>query len=354
MRTGFEGTFVVSWSQTEADGVAAPLPVSITVGTAWRWHGQAVRVDAPGSVLVLERPEGGADLRRRAARMVRKLVGEALAPAGAGADPVAEAEPKVEQGFTLTDGRALWYATIIPVRDTATRLVMFAGQLPPAGMDLWVVECTIDRADRLAGAASGGFICFTPGTLLATPEGPRPIEALRPGDRINTADNGPQPIMWTGSRHLSGARLFAQPHLRPIRIRRAALGDRRPDRDLLVSPQHRMLVRGAAAMALFNTPEVLVAATDLVDHETVFPDSSLRAVTYIHLLLEAHQVIVANGLETESFHPSNAALDALDPMDRAGLVGIVPGVDEDAAAYGPHARRNVSAAEAAILRHEAA
>ena len=78
MKTGSLGTFVISWSQTEVDGLkAAPLDV-LAVGTTWRWSGAAVRVDGPQGLLLLEGAEGAADIRKRAARMVRRLVGVAV------------------------------------------------------------------------------------------------------------------------------------------------------------------------------------------------------------------------------------------------------------------------------------
>ena len=144
------------------------------------------------------------------------------------------------------------------------------------------------------------------------------------------------------------------PHLRPIRFKAGALGVGRPDEDLLVSPQHRMLLRGPAAQALFSTNEVLVAAEDLINDSTICVDHALREVTYIHVMLEAHNVVWANGLETESFHPSNTALDLLDPAQREVLLGLLPGIAENPHSYGDYARRNLSASEAAILRHELA
>lgn len=347
MSTGSRGVHVISWSQTEADGIRAPGVGLVTVGAGWRWSGQVVRVDHPGSVLLLENPEGGADLRRRAARMVRRLVGAAVDVAAS--DDPDDSSP--EQGFTLTDGRHVWDACLIPVPESAARLVMFAGAMPPPDRDLWIVRSTLDpRLMAPDAVPQGGVICFASGTMVATPQGPRTIESLRPGDRIDTADSGPQPVMWTGQRRMSGARLYAMPHLRPVRIRSAALGGGRPDVDLLVSPQHRMLMRGAAANALFGTPEVLVRACDMINDHDVIVDSALREVTYVHVLLEAHHLVFANGLETESFHPLSAALDTLDPAQRDGLQVLLP----DLAAYGGYARRNLSASEAAILRHNAA
>lgn len=69
MKTGSTGTFVISWSQTEVDGVAGAALNLLAVGTSWRWTGATVRVDAPQTVMLLEGAEGLADLRKRAARM---------------------------------------------------------------------------------------------------------------------------------------------------------------------------------------------------------------------------------------------------------------------------------------------
>ena len=115
-----------------------------------------------------------------------------------------------------------------------------------------------------------------------------------------------------------------------------------------------MLVQGAAAQALFNTPEVLVAAEDLLNDHSITVDRVLREVTYVHVLLERHQIVWANGLETESFHPSNTSLETVDAAQRAALLSLLPGLADDPQGYGDHARRNLSGPEAAILRHELA
>lgn len=356
MKTGSLGTFVISWSQTEVDGLKAAALDVLSVGATWRWTGEAVRVDGPRGVLLLEGAEGAADIRKRAAHVVRRLVGAAIgndARPPEGGDIALDDLP--EQGFIVTDGRQSFSITIIAVPDTGARLLMLVGELPPTDQDLWVVRTAIDRTHSGAGArTAGGVICFTPDTRLSTPGGGRRIQDLRPGDLIMTRDNGPQQILWTGHRRMSGARLYAMPHLRPVRFRAGALGVGRPDQDLLVSPQHRMLIKGAAALALFNTPEVLVAAEDLINDGSVVVDHALREVTYIHILLEHHNIVWANGLETESFHPSNTALDTVDPMQRQTLLGLLPGIEQNPHVYGDYARRNISSTEAAILRHDMA
>jgi hypothetical protein len=115
-----------------------------------------------------------------------------------------------------------------------------------------------------------------------------------------------------------------------------------------------VLVRGDVARSLFNTPEVLVTARDLINNDSIAVDLALREVTYIHLLLPGHEIIRANGVETESFHPASAALSTLTEADRARLLALDPNLAHEPHLYGGHARRCLSASEAAILRHEAA
>ena len=227
---------------------------------------------------------------------------------------------------------------------------MFAGRRPPADTDLWVARAAMEIAEvtRVTDQPTG-VICFTPGTLIRTEHGDLPVEAIGEGDRVQTKDDGLQEVLWKGEKRVSGARLYAMPELRPIRLRRGALGIDRPGDDLLVSPSHRMLVTGAKARALFNTDEVLVTARDLVDDARVVRDHSLREVRYIHLMLPRHEVVFANGLETESFHPAGEALDSVEAGQRARLLEMMPGLDGDPMGYGDYARRALDRAEAAIL-----
>lgn len=355
MGTGSKSTFVISWSQTEIDGMAAAALDAVSVGASWRWVGTPVRVDGAGGTMVLDGAEGATETRKRAARMVRRLIGAAVAGAVPAETACADDETDPDQGFIVTDGHQSWSVTILSVPDTGAYLLMFVGDPPPSGQDLWIVRTSIDRTETAPGhKGAGGVICFTPGTRLATPQGLRRIEDLRPGDRLLTKDNGAQDILWTGQRRMSGARLYAMPHLRPIRFKAGALGIDRPDQDLLVSPQHRMLLNGSAAEALFNTEEVLVKAEDLLNDATICVDHALREVTYVHVLLDRHNIIWANGLETESFHPSNCALDTIEVSQRSLLLSLVPGIDANPARYGDYARRNLSSSEAAILRHDMA
>ncbi len=351
MKTGFRGTFVISWSQTELDGLAAAPVASLIVGATWQWSGEAVRMDGPADILVLGPAEETADLRQHAARAVRRLVGAALD--GNRVEKLPEPEdPVLEAGFALTDGIRRYTATMIEVGEGRAPLLMFLNDLPPMGQDLWVTHVS-DGAltPNRSGDVTPSVICFTPDTRIATPDGPRLVRDLEEGDRIQTKDDGPQPIRWIGSRRMSGARLFAMPELRPVRIRAGAVGMDIPDEDLLVSPEHRMLVKGQLAQELFNTSEVLVTARDLINDHTITVDRRLAEVTYVHLLLDRHQIVFANGLETESFHPGTMPLHAIDPAQLPSLLNHVPGLDKDASVYGVYARRTLTTSEAAILSY---
>lgn len=153
--------------------------------------------------------------------------------------------------------------------------------------------------------------CFTSGTLIATPAGERLVEDLRVGDLVMTRDNGPQPVRWVGRRHVTGAEIAANPALAPVRIAAGALGPNLPARDLLVSQQHRVLVRSAIAARMFDAQELLVAAKHLAEVEGIDILADADGVTYVHVMFAAHEVVVSNGAETESLYPGPQALLAL-------------------------------------------
>ena len=160
-------------------------------------------------------------------------------------------------------------------------------------------------------------ICFAAGTCIATgPEAVARVEDLRIGDRVLTADHGLCPIRWIGARHLSQTALAASPSVRPIRIRAGALGRELPETDLIVSPQHRVLVRSGIAQTLFGAQEVMVAAKHLTTINGIARVDDLTPVSYFHLLLDAHDVIFANGAETESLFAGPQTLKTLSAAAR--------------------------------------
>lgn len=354
METGFRGTFVISWSQTEIDGQKAATMDALTVGASWRWSGEAVRVDGPRNLLKLDGALGTSELRKRAAQSVRRLVGVAMTPSQKSEELDPEGRLQ-DNGFVVSDGRRTYAVTMIETGAGGFPLLMFFDQLPPEDTDLWLVHRhQQDRFLNRMTDQAGSVICFTAGTRLRSETGQCPVEELCEGDLLQTKDDGLQPILWIGNRRMSGARLFAMPDNRPIRIRSGSLCEGEPDQDLLVSPDHRLLLRGATSRVLFNTSEVLVAAKHLVNNRDILVDHQVREVTYYHVLLANHQVVWANGVECESFHPASMSLDDMEASQRNRLVQVLPESVSDPHTYGDFARRNLSSSEAAILLHEAA
>jgi hypothetical protein len=174
--------------------------------------------------------------------------------------------------------------------------------------------------------------CFTPGTLIETATGPRPVERIAVGERIVTLDDGVQPVTWTGRRRVAARGRFA-----PVRIARGALGNRR---DLTVSPQHRILVQGWAAELHCGQDALLVAARHLVDggRIRVMPGGM---VDYLHLGFARHALILSEGIWTES-HFAGAA-------GRAEGVALFPGRVDMAQLVRPEARSAESRVLAAAV-----
>lgn len=188
--------------------------------------------------------------------------------------------------------------------------------------------------------------CFTPGTLIATPRGEVPVETLREGDRIITRDNGIQQIRWTGRREMSLADFAVAPHLRPVMVRQGSLGNGLPERDLLVSPNHRVLLASERASLYFDEHEVLVAAKHLVGTKGVSAVQNV-ATSYIHFMFDRHEVVLSNGAWTESFQPGDQTLSDMAEAQRDEIYEIFP---ELRASSG---REAYAAARRTLRRHEA-
>lgn len=189
--------------------------------------------------------------------------------------------------------------------------------------------------------------CFTPGTRIATPTGERRVEDLEVGDRVITRDNGIQEIRWVGRREMTGVELDAAPHLRPVLIRQGALGKGLPERDMLVSPQHRVLMSGEKPMLYFDESEVLVAAKHLTAMEGI-DVVDVSETTYIHVMFDQHEVILSDGTWTESFQPGDMTLGAMGDAQRSEILELFP---ELATAEGIE---GYEAARRSLKRHEAA
>lgn len=166
--------------------------------------------------------------------------------------------------------------------------------------------------------------CFTLGTWIATPSGSVRVEDLKVGDLVLTKDRGPQPVRWIGRRKLSAATLLSHPNLRPIRITAGALGRATPATDLIVSPQHRVLVRSQIAQRMFGASEVLCAAKQLMEVDGIDIALDIEEVEYFHILFDWHEVVTSNGAETESLYTGAQALNAIGPQAKDEIFALFP------------------------------
>lgn len=185
-----------------------------------------------------------------------------------------------------------------------------------------------------------GILCFASGTAVETADGPVAVETLRPGQRVKTR-NGPKPLRWVGKIHTT-----RQGNHAPIVFEAGVFeGQSR----LEVSPQHRFPIRSTRSEMLFDAPEVLVAAKDLINGQTVWRDTSGAPVTYVHLLFDTHELVWANGCWSESYHPGAVTLSALEERVRAEVFDLFPRLAQNPGSYGPPVLPSLKAHEAMVL-----
>ncbi|MEL6913009.1 MAG: Hint domain-containing protein [Pseudomonadota bacterium] len=165
------------------------------------------------------------------------------------------------------------------------------------------------------------------GTLIKTLHGERPAAELELGDRVLTRDNGFQPVRWIARDAHGTAEQILHPALRPVEIAPGALGRGMPERPLFVSPALRLLLTGHGVEMRFGREEVLVPA-GFLDRLPGVRAAAPRAVHYVRLLFDRHELLMADGLWCESLH----------------LPGGLPGGHAV-----PAARRTLNHAETAIL-----
>ncbi|WP_323005085.1 choice-of-anchor L domain-containing protein [Pseudorhodobacter sp.] len=187
--------------------------------------------------------------------------------------------------------------------------------------------------------------CFTRDTRIQTDRGEIAVQDLMAGDRVWTLDSGLQPVRWVGASTALGHGAFA-----PVIIDANSFGVH--DR-LVVSQQHRILFRGARAELLCGEAEVLIRAQHLVNGRNVRLDQSGEEVEYFHILCDRHEIVMSNGLETESFHPGAQVLNAMEQDTRDEVLALFPQLRTNANAF-VAARYDVKAHEAHLLLSQAA
>ncbi|MFT4012082.1 MAG: Hint domain-containing protein [Paracoccus sp. (in: a-proteobacteria)] len=225
-------------------------------------------------------------------------------------------------GLTNSDGDPVQVGDVVVRADVDQYGNSFAVIVFPNGEELWMQGVDPDSLTP-SRLHSMGIPCFCRGTLIHTEHGDIAVEELRVGDLVETRDHGLQAVRWIGSRALDRIDLAFMPRLRPIRISAGALGNALPRRDLLVSPQHRVLVRSAIAQRMFGADEVLVAARQLLDLDGI-DELAVEAVEYFHILFEQHEIVFSEGAETESLYTGDEAIKALGEAARDEIFTLFP------------------------------
>lgn len=204
---------------------------------------------------------------------------------------------------------------VLTIQETGQRFFFIVGS---DGSTTWfnTMQSFPNGAHNIANI----FACYTAGTLIDTPDGPRAVEALAAGDLVTTADGRAVPVRLVVSRELPAREAEVFGALRPYVIPAGALGPDVPRHNLTVSALHRILVRDAGLAPLFGVDAAYVAARD---HPSARPAVVGPRLTYVHVLCDAHECLIAEGVESESLLPGDVALASVGPEARARIREIV-------------------------------
>ncbi len=280
----------------------------------------------------------------------------AIQAGGDGTSGTAQNIGGIDSSWSNDIGYGATYADAVVLAETQTQNDADTGNLEFRNIDADNVDIRFeedtsvdgdtghaDESIALVTFENGLIMCFTDGAQIETPSGARKIETLRTGELVLTHDSGPQPIRWISETTVFGGGEFA-----PVLIRSGALGMGVPRRDVLVSPQHRILVSGWKAQVYFGEDELLVPAKALVDGKSVLcaPRSN---VTYHHLLMDKHQILQSDGFASESLHPGQLDKALMCERSRHELLCLFPELRTSSLGYGPLARQSLTVRQGRLL-----
>ncbi|MFA3918392.1 Hint domain-containing protein [Ruegeria hyattellae] len=215
---------------------------------------------------------------------------------------------------------------------TATRIG--TGEDFGSDNDGFSIQRLVDGNDNFSNdqtpTPSAQYVCFTTGTLIETPGGPRPVEQLIEGNAVTAYEpDGSEAdtarlLVRIFRRQIGPGELIQNPKLLPVKIEADALGNGLPRRDLVVSRQHKMLITSNIAERMFGAREVLVAAIRLTELPGFYVDEKVQSVEYFHLLFDKHEIILAEGAPTESFFIGPETLRVLPREAREEVLTLFP------------------------------
>lgn len=216
----------------------------------------------------------------------------------------------------------------VPSLDEKENLPLEQGKISNVRLDKFI-PTPLNTNDLAVCRPDIKIVCFASGTQIMTPDGPRNVEDLKVGDLVMTADRGAQEVRWAGARTLDAIDLASESRLIPVRIKAGALGGGLPKRDLVVSPQHRVLIASDIALEMTGEKEVLVAAKHLLGMPGVELAADLASVTYHHILFDNHEIVFSEGLRSESLFTGKEAMKAMTEDAQREITLLFPQLKEE-------------------------
>ncbi|WP_120501042.1 Hint domain-containing protein [Roseovarius sp. EL26] len=183
--------------------------------------------------------------------------------------------------------------------------------------------------------------CFSKETLIKTKIGAQPIENILIGQKVWTLNNGFQSVRWIGH-----TRVAAKGSHAPVVFAPGSIGN---EQELIVSQEHRMYLKSAHTELLFAHNDCLVAAKHLCG----MPGVTLKEgghIDYFHLMFDRHQIIMGNGILSESFFLSENSVNAIDKDQKIELLSLFPDLASGIQNQGATATIALKTYEAALLK----
>lgn len=226
--------------------------------------------------------------------------------------------------FSGSDGQTYTLVSVLFSANTSLEqpdAAFFTGATPPPGTVLTVVS---EENPAYGTAPHYPPTCFGGDSYIATPDGAHRAKSLQIGDHVQTATGTSKPILWIARRQHSADELELNAKLCPVRIPANALADDVPNRDLLVSQNHRMLLHSEIVERMFGSKSVLAHARSLIGHKGIATVRPPGGICYVHFLLDRHEVVHANGAAAESLYLGNEARKMIGSAGRTIVFKLFP------------------------------
>jgi len=226
-------------------------------------------------------------------------------------NPVASGQVYNEEYYEVSadGGSTFGYIDVVEISGTVVGFMVDV-PLTPGVANTIFTNANVTSSSTMGYSAYSQVPCFGPGTMIATSDGELPIEWLVPGDKILTRDHGAQPLRNLQRQAISPMRLKRNPELHPIEAQISLLTGCMHNETLALTQNHRVLMNCGPVDYLFGQPEVICAAGHLFERPIMPQHTS--GIKYFHLILDRHELVLANGYWCESlFCPPDAGFEGI-------------------------------------------